>query len=90
MAQNILEKLSPAQSDISKRIYELVLGRVLKRVYLGLGDNSKKEMEKVFLSNEDNLKEQFLKDNISDFESVFKEELEKINQEILEELKNQI
>ena len=42
-----LDKLSPEQSDISSRIFAVVVGRVLKTAYVGFSEEIKKEMEQV-------------------------------------------
>jgi hypothetical protein len=58
------------------------MGRVFKRVYLELDKADKKKMEEVFSSDDDKIKEEFIKKYIPNFEELFKEEAEKIGKEI--------
>jgi hypothetical protein len=84
----MINNLTQEQSDLSKRIHNLVLGRVFKKVNDELSEADKKVMEDVFDSKDDKAKEKYIKKNIPNFEDIFKEELIKVSGEILEVLKN--
>lgn len=87
---NNLENLSSEQKALNERIFNLVLGRVFKTAYLSLAEDNKKEMEKVFISGDDNEKEKFIKKHIFEFKTIFKEEAKKIEEKIKIEIENQI
>jgi hypothetical protein len=73
---------TPSKSVMEAKIFDLVMGRVFKRVYLELDKADKKKMEEVFSSDDDKIKEEFIKKYIPNFEELFKEEAEKIGKEI--------
>ncbi|MDP2741500.1 MAG: hypothetical protein Q8O66_02335 [bacterium] len=87
---DILENLLPEQSVLNERIFNLILGRVFKIVYLNLDENNRKEMERVFVSDDDNEKEKFIKKYVFGFETIFKEEAKKFEEKIKIEIENQI
>jgi hypothetical protein len=86
--QNVQGILSD-HSDIITTISNLVIGRVFKRVYLGLDENGKKEMEEMFLSGDDKEKERFIKKHIPNFKKLFDRETEEIEGEISKKMKEQ-
>lgn len=79
--------LTPEQTAVSQRIFNLVLGRVLAKIYKELDKKGQKEMDEVTSSGDDEVKDKFIKKYIPDFQNVFKKELVKVSEEILEELK---
>lgn len=87
---NLLKNLSVEQTDLGVRVFDLVIGRVLKRVYANFDEKGKADIEKVFLSDEDKEKEKFIKKYIPDFKKIFKEEAKKIEEEIKSEIEKQI
>ena len=87
MATNkFLEEMSPAQIDLSSRVFDLALSRVLRGVYINLGEEDRKNMETTFLSDDDNIKEKFIKKYIPNFKKLFKEEMKKIEIKIKAEI----
>lgn len=88
--KNILDKLSPEQATLNVRIFNLILSRVLKRIYLGLDEASRKKMEEVFISDDDKEKEKFTKKYMPDFKVIFEEESRKIEEELKLEIEKQI
>jgi hypothetical protein len=89
-SEEFLEKLSPDQKDLSLRIFNLVLGKVLREAYSGFDEETKKEMEKVFDSENDGEKDGFLKKNIPDFKKRFEEEMKKTEDGIKAEIEKRI
>ena len=82
ISNNFLEELTPFQKNLSARMFDLVIGRVLKKTYINLDTKGKENMEKVFLSDNDKAKEDFIKKNIPNFKKVFEEETDKVTEEI--------
>lgn len=81
--------MSGAEADLNLRVFNLVIGRVLKSAYLNLEEKDKKDMEQVFLSDDDKQKEQFIKKHMPNFKKLFEKEAKKIEGEIKSEIKNQ-
>ena len=93
MAYNkFLKNLSAEQTNLNLRIFDLVIGRVLKRVYLSLDGKGRENMEKIFLSGPEGYpekeKEKFIKKYIPNFKKLFEEEAKKIEEEIKAEIEN--
>ncbi len=84
-SKKFLENLTEEQKDLSSRIFDLAIGRVLKKAYLGLAENDKKTMEAVFLADNNKEKEEFIKKYIPDFKKIFKEETKEVEKEIIQE-----
>ena len=82
MDKNFLDNLSDDQEYLNMRVFNLIIGRVLKIVYLGLSENDKENMEKVFLSGNDKEKEDFIKKYIPNFEEISGKEAQKVEEEI--------
>ena len=85
-----LEELSEYQASLTPRIFDLVIGRVFKRIYLGFDEAGRKAMAKIFSGDSDEKKEEFIKKHIPNFKKLFKEQAEKIEAEIKEEINSQI
>ena len=85
-----LENMSPVQIDLSSRIFDLALSRVLCRVYLSLNNKDKSTMENVMLSGSSNEKEEFIKNNIPNFKKLFEKEIKKLENEIKAELEQKL
>lgn len=83
------KNVSPKQEEMASKIFELVIGRVLKQVYLRLDENGRKNAEVVFTSDDDNSKEEFVKKYIPDFKKIFKEESKNIEEELKLEVEKQ-
>lgn len=87
---NFLDNLSVEDSDLNSRIINLILGRVFKKVYVSLDEESRKQMENVFCSGSEEEKQAFIKNSIPNLKTLFKEEGKNIEQEIKEEIEKQI
>ena len=85
-----LEELSEYQASLTPRIFDLVIGRVFKKIYLGFDEAGKKAMAKIFSGDSDEEKEKFIKKQVPDFKKIFEEEAKKIEAEIKEEINSQI
>jgi hypothetical protein len=79
--------LTPEQFDLNERIFNLVLNKVLQKVYKGLDEKGKKEMDGATASDDKNEKDKFIKKYVPDFQNIFKEELIKVSEEIMERIK---
>jgi len=90
MKDDISYNLTPEQNALSARILNLVLGRVLKRVYSNLDSERRKEMKKVFESGNDAEKVKFAKKHMSNFKLLFEEEGKSVEKELKDEIMNQI
>jgi hypothetical protein len=85
-----LEELSEEQKNLSARVFDLVIGRVLKNAYLDFSEEVKKEMDKVFNFGNGKEKEDFVKKYIPNFEKIFKEEAKKFEEEIKLDIASQV
>lgn len=68
--------------DLKLRIFNLVIGRLLKEVYLRCKEEDKKLMEETFSSGDLKEAERFIKKYIPDFQEIFAEESKKLKEEI--------
>lgn len=93
-SDKFFEKLSSYQKELSSRIFDLVLSRVLSQAYLAFDEKTKEEMKKVFDSGpegySDEEKEKFIKKNIPNFKKLFEEEIKKIEEGIKAEIEGRI
>jgi predicted glycosyltransferase involved in capsule biosynthesis len=77
-----LENLSDEQEKFGSRIFNLLIGRVLKTAYLTLDEKGKENMKKIFSSDSDKEKKDFIEKYIPNFKEIFEEEAKKIEEEI--------
>jgi len=84
------DELSEEQKSLSLRIFDLVLGRVLKKAYLDFDGKTKKDMDKVFSSNDDEAKEKFIKKYIPNIKKLLGEEAKNIEEEIKKEIEKEM
>jgi len=93
-SDKFFEKLSSYQKELSSRIFDLVLSRVLSQAYSAFDEKTREEMKKVFdLGPEgypDEEKEKFIKKNIPNFKKLFEEEIKKIEDDIKAEIEMRI
>jgi hypothetical protein len=89
-SDNFLKDLSESQKELSERIFNLVVGRVLRRAYLDLDEKMQPEMARIFFGADESAKEEFVKKYIPDFKKIFKEEAKNIEQELKSEIENKI
>ena len=87
---NFLKDISPAQTNLSSRIFDLAVSRVLRRVYLSLNDKDKANMESILLSGSSNEKDKFIEKHIPDFKKLFEKEIKMIEKEIKAELEQKL
>ena len=89
-SSKFLKNLSESETDLNSRIFDLVIGRVLKRTYLVLDGKGRENMERIFLSEDKKEKDKFIKKYMPNFKKRFEEELKKIEQEIKTEIEKQV
>ena len=70
------------KDPVAAKFFDLMLGRIFKRVYLSLDEAGKKNVQEVFFSGSDMGKEEFIKIYIPDFDALFSEEVEKLKKEL--------
>lgn len=90
MAENSTVIQTPYQNDLQSRIFDLVIGRVFKDIYLNLDLGDREDMEKIFLSEDSKGKEKFLRKHKLNFKKIFDEETKKIEEEIKAEIEKQV
>lgn len=77
--------------NLEEKILDLALGRAIKAAYAGLYADKQKEMQEIFsqaTSNQD--KQKFFEKNITDFNKIFEQETQKLQQEIFEEIEKRV
>lgn len=84
------DELPESQKNLSLRIFDLITGRVLKRAYLNLDEKTRDDMDRIFASENDEEKEDFIKKNIPGFNNIFEEESKKIEAEIKTEIEKEV
>ncbi len=84
------EDLPEDQKKLGLRVFDLVLDRVLRRVYLEFNEAEKSEMEKAFSSDSDKEREKFIKKYVPNFKELFEEEAKKIEAELKVEIEKQV
>jgi hypothetical protein len=82
MQEDILNNISQNQLDVSKRVMNLALIRIYKKLHQKATEQEKKQMEEIFESGSEQEKENFIKKYLPDFEEVYKKELSKIVEEL--------
>jgi len=83
---NVLKNLTPEEADLNEKIFDLILGRVFKKAYLDLDQDERTNMEKVFDSDDEKEKEEFIKKYVLNFKDIFKIEAKNIEEEIKTEI----
>jgi len=82
MQQNFLNSFPPEIRDTVSELYDTILERSLMRAYKNLGDEKKAMMAKIFNSDNDEEKNNFLQDYIGNLQDIMAEEAKKIVEEI--------
>jgi len=90
MPADSFKNLTQEQKDLGLRIFDLVLGRTLKATYIDLDEKGRKNMGEIFLSDNHKDIERFIKKYIPNFKKLFKEESQKVENEIKLEIEKQI
>ena len=83
---NVLKNLTPEEADLNEKIFDLILGRVFKKAYLDLDQDERTNMEKVFDSDDEKEKEEFIKKYVLNFKDIFKIEAKNIEEGIKTEI----
>ncbi|HQK63773.1 MAG TPA: hypothetical protein PLF16_01330 [Candidatus Staskawiczbacteria bacterium] len=76
---------------LEEKILDLALSRAIKTAYAELSVEKQKEMQEIFsqaTSNQD--KQKFFEKNITNFNKIFEQETQKLQQEIFEEIKKRV
>ena len=95
MNKNFPENLTQAQTDSNSRIFDLILGRVLKRAYLDFDEKIKQNVKELTGSGKNpstrlRASKKLAKKYMLDLKTLFKEEAKKIEAEIKTEIQKQI
>jgi DNA repair exonuclease SbcCD ATPase subunit len=88
---NFLKNQTEEQKQLSSRIFDLVVKRVLKKIYLRFSEEERVEMEKVFsLDGSESEKENFIKKYMFDFDEIFETEAQKIEEYLKLKIESEI
>jgi len=82
MQQNFLNNFPPEIKNTVSQLYDAILERSLMRAYKNLDDEKKAIMAKIFNSDNDEEKNNFLQDYIGNLQDIMAEEVRKIITEI--------
>ena len=82
MQQNFLNNFPPEIKKTVSQLYDMILERSLIRTYKNLEDEKKGMMAKIFNSDNENEKNNFLHDYLGDLHNIMMEEAKKIVVEI--------
>ena len=82
-----MTKIIQNQDEIADRILNIALKRVFERIYSSLDRNTQELVESVFVSGEDKEKMDVVSKYFSDVKLLFEEELQKVKEELVEEIK---
>jgi hypothetical protein len=89
--KNKTQKNMDTISNLEEKILDLALGRAIKSAYKRLSYEQQKQMQEIFSRASNNQdKQEFFEKNIMDFNKIFEQEVQKLQQEIFEEIKNRI
>lgn len=89
MYEDIFNKIniSGEEKKIAQNLFDLLLEKVLKQLYLSLNEDGKKKMAEVFLSQDQKLQEEFITTHLPNLEDVLHQEAEKIREKIKADIK---
>lgn len=73
--------------ELSQRVVNMAISRILDKAYEEMDSSRKEEMEEIINSGTDQEKKDFIKENIPDFEDLLGQEMVKVFEEIVEEIK---
>lgn len=82
MDEDFLKNVFKENKELAEKIFCLILGRVFKNAYLLAPDGEKPKIEKILSSGSQKEKEEFVKKYLPDFQKVFLQEAQKIEEEI--------
>jgi len=89
-SNDFLEELSPYQKELSLRIFNLSISKVLKNAYASFDEKTKEEMTIIFNSDNDDNKENFIKKSIPNFKEILEKETKMIENNIKSEIEKKI
>ncbi|RLG12025.1 hypothetical protein DRN69_07115 [Candidatus Pacearchaeota archaeon] len=84
MQQNFLNNLPPEIKNTATQLYDTILERSLMRAYKNLDNDKKTMMAKIFNSDNEEEKNNFLHDYLGNLQDIMMEETKKIVTEIKE------
>jgi len=87
---NSNQNLTQEQADLNLRVLNLIINRVLKKIYINLDEDKKNNMKEILSSDDKNRKEYFIKNSIPNFNKIFEDEAKRIEEEIKEEIEKLI
>jgi len=91
MQENFLDNNnSSVTEEISFRIFDLIIGRVLQEMHSDLNENEQAKMEEIFNAEDKTKQQEFIEKNMPKFKKFFVRELEKVQQEIILEVKKEL
>ncbi|MGB9726669.1 MAG: hypothetical protein ACP5OX_01935 [Minisyncoccia bacterium] len=82
MKQKFLKLLPPELQKIAKDLYDVILERALYRAYQNLDEEKKSLMAEIFSQDNDQAKENFLKEYLANLDQLILEETKKFLEEI--------
>ena len=82
MQQNFLNNLPPEMKNAVSQLYDTILERSLMRAYKNLDNEKKAMMAKIFNSDNEEEKNNFLRDYLGNLQDIMMEEAKKIVTEI--------
>lgn len=88
MQQKILNNLPPEMKSTVSQLYDTILERSLMRAYKNLDDEKKAMMAKIFNSDNEEEKDNFLHDYLGNLQDIMTKETKKIIIEIKEQSAN--
>lgn len=88
MQQKILNNLPPEMKSTVSQLYDTILKRSLMRAYKNLDDEKKAMMAKIFNSDNEEEKDNFLHDYLGNLQDIMTKETKKIIIEIKEQSAN--
>jgi len=86
VTRKFTKDLSASQMDLSSRTLDILVARILRKVYLDMDQKSREEMDRIFAGTNDKDKENFLKKYIPNSEKLFEEEAKKLEKELKTEI----
>ncbi len=85
MYEEIFAKLNifGEEKQLTQDIFDLLLERVFKNLYVSLDKEGKEKMSEIFSSQNERMQEEFITAHLPNIEDVFRKEAEKIKKEIM-------
>jgi len=87
---DFLENITEEQASLGKRVFNLIMGRVLEKVYLGLDEPGREDMQRIFSSTDDDAKGEFLRVHSPNLKKLLGQEAKNVEEEITAEIEKQV